>query len=392
MKKWIWIFLFFLILWPHTVAAQEEADAVSQEVLDEFAVLYGGQIQEGVQQLEGAGIDALIPNFQADQILRQLTAGQLDLSISGILNSGLHLLLGEVYRSLKILALVLALSVLCSYLTNLRSSFGKDGVEQIAFFACYILIAGIATAAFYDIAGCAKTAIDNIALFMRLIVPLMLTALVTGGAVISASVFEPVLLTVIEIAVTVIINVFLPLVMVGTAMNIVNSLSDRFKSEKLAKLLNQTVKWGLSCLLIIFVGVVGFQSIAAGGADGLSVKLTKFATSNLIPVVGGILAESVETVMNCSVVIKNSVGLLGILVVALIAVTPLLKIAATLLIFRITAAIAEPVSDPKIVKCLSHLADSVSVIFSMLAAVSVMFIIVLTIVVNAGNSAIMLGR
>lgn len=145
-------------------------------------------------------------------------------------------------------------------------------------------------------------------------------------------------------------------------------------------------------MLTVFVGAAGIQSIASAGADGLTVKLTRFATSNLIPVVGGILSESVETVMNCSVLIKNSVGVLGVICLVVIAAGPLLKIAAVLIIFRLTAAVAEPVSEPRVVQCLSELANSLSVLFSMLAAATVMFVIVLTIVINAGNTAVMLGR
>ena len=76
---------------------------------------------------------------------------------------------------------------------------------------------------------------------------------------------------------------------------------------------------------------------------------------------------------------------MGIICVILIALRPVLKIAAILIMFRLAAAITEPVSDPKIVLCLSRLADSVSVLFSMLAAVTVMFIMVLTIMINAGS-------
>lgn len=222
--------------------------------------------------------------------------------------------------------------------------------------------------------------------------PIVITTLLTSGAIVSASVFEPALITIVEIAVMVIQTLFIPLVMISTAMNIVNNLSDQFKTQRMVKFMNQCVKWGLSIMLTVFVSVAGIQSIASAGADGLTVKLTKFAASNLIPVVGGILSESVETVMNCSVLIKNSVGVLGIICLAVIAVTPLLKIAAVLIIFRLTAAIAEPVSEPKIITCISELANSISVLFSMLAASTVMFIIVLTIVINAGNTAIMLGR
>ena len=220
----------------------------------------------------------------------------------------------------------------------------------------------------------------------------MITTLLTSGAIVSASVFEPVLLSVIEIAVGVIEYGLIPLVMITTALNIVNGLSSDFKADRLVKLLNTAVKWSLSVMLTIFISVAGLQSIASAGVDGLTVKLSKFAASNLIPVVGGILAESVETVMNCSVVIKNSVGVVGIIAVVLTALMPILKICAILIIFRLSAAVAEPVSDAKIITCISRLADSISVLFSMLAAVTVMFVIILTVVVNAGSSVLMLGR
>ena len=63
-----------------------------------------------------------------------------------------------------------------------------------------------------------------------------------------------------------------------------------------------------------------------------------------------------------------------------------------LILFRISAALAEPVSDPKIITCISRLGDSISVLFSILAAVTVMFIIVVTIMINAGNNAVFFGR
>ena len=181
-------------------------------------------------------------------------------------------------------------------------------------------------------------------------------------------------------------------VMISAALSIVNGMSDKFKTDRLVKLIGSTVKWGLSLTLTIFVSLAGLKSIAAAGVDGLTLKLGKFAASNLIPMVGGILSESVETVMSCSVVIKNSVGVLGVICVVLIAIHPLLKIGAVLILFRICAAICEIITEPKIVVCISRLADSVAVLLSILTAVTVMFVMVLTIMINAGSSAVYLGR
>ena len=144
--------------------------------------------------------------------------------------------------------------------------------------------------------------------------------------------------------------------------------------------------------MTLFVGIMGLQGVVTGSADGLTVKVTKFAAANLIPMVGGILSESVETVMNCSVVIKNSVGVLGIIFVILIAAVPILKVTASLIVFRLCAAVVQPISDKKIVKCISELADSIAGILALMVAVAVMFIIIITIIINVGNSAAMLGR
>ena len=108
--------------------------------------------------------------------------------------------------------------------------------------------------------------------------------------------------------------------------------------------------------------------------------------------VGGILAETVETVMNCSVVIKNAIGIVGIIAVVVIAVLPIIKMTACLILFRLCAALIQPIAEKKWVKCISEFGDSVSSTLAMAVTVVVMFVIILTIIINVGNSAILLGR
>ena len=382
------LFAACLIMMCQNVYAGQTDD--TQPLLDEYSDLYGGIFDE---KLDASGVfDGILPEFSAKDILKQLNSGDISLAPSEVLQYILRLLLGEVYDGAKLMALVLAMSVLSSYLSGLKSGFGGAAVADCAFYACFTVISGIASAAFYEAALCASQAIENVAVFMRFIVPVLVTTLLTSGAAISAQTLEPTLLAIVEVAVWVIETVFIPGVMISTALNIVNGMSDKFKTDRMVKLLNSAVKWGLSVMLTVFVSLAGLKSIASAGADGLAVKLSKFAASNLIPMIGGILAESVETVLNCSVVIKNSVGILGIICLILIALRPVLKLGALLIIFRITAAVAEPVSEPKLITCISRLGDSISVLFSMIAAVTVMFVIVMTIMINAGSSAAVLGR
>ena len=385
------VLLLLITLSAPVCAADEETDA-TDGIINEYSDFYGERLQEAWNDL----YSDISPNLPADldisQLIASIAKGDLGFNVTDILNWLIKAFASEVYASVKLLTLVLALAVVSSYLTNLNDSFGKNGVGVIAHYICIILVSSVAVTAFYQVVSSAAMAAENLSVFMRMIVPLMLAALLSSGAIVSASVFEPVLLTIIELSVSLIQNLFIPVVMLLSALSIVNSLSDKLKASRLVTLLENFIKRGLSVLLTVFVAFAGLQSIASSGADGLTIKLTKFASSNLIPVVGGILSESVETIMNCSVVIKNSVGIVGIIIVVFISIAPLLKIMASLLIFRVIAAMCEKVSDAKTTTCLACLADSISLVFSMLAAITIMFVIIITIIINTGNMAAALGR
>lgn len=378
------ILLIMLFILPLNATAEEVYD--TENLLSGYSEVYGDEIEKGLSFAEN------IPEFEPSAILDELNSGKFSFDPKEALRYLLKIFLGVIADNAKLLAIVLALSVLCSYLSGLKDGFGSEGISTSAFYACYIIISGICAAAFYDASLQVSQTVSSIAIFMRVIVPIIITALVASGAIVSAASLEPTLLAMVEVAVWLIEILFIPAVMITAALNIVGGMSDKFKTDRMAKLLGSAVRWGLSIVLTVFVSFAGIKSIMSAGVDGLTLKISKFAASNLVPVVGGILAESVETVMNCSVVIKNSVGILGIICIVLIAVYPVVQIAGVLMLFRITAAIAEPITDNKVVLCISRLADSISVLFSMLVTVTVMFVIVLTIMINAGSSAVYLGR
>ncbi len=386
MKKIIFIFLIVASL-----NFNVEAEEGYEDIMDEYISSYSEELQAAAQNENGDNIRAVLPDFNTETLLRKSASGQEVFELGDVLGKLWELLWGEVKNTLKIMLYVMILSVLCSYLSALSNERNKD-VSNIAFYACYIIIAGICSATFLDIMECGLGAVNNMVLIARVVVPVVITSLAVTGAVTSATVFQPMFLGIIEISLTVIKKFFVPIIMLLTSLNIVNCMSEKINAEKMVQFLSKVVKWGLSVMLTIFVGAAGLQSFASGSFDGLSVKLTKFAASNLIPVVGGILSESVETVMNCSVIIKNAVGIVGIVILVLSMALPLVKIAACLIVMRLTAAIIQPVSDEKTVKCLSGTADAVGLIFGIVFAVTIMLVLVLTIMLNAGNSAIMLGR
>ncbi len=375
------IILFAVSFIPCGVYAEEIN--IGEQLIDEYSNIYSDYLMQGAaDDIIDNALSPYSDGFSLSEFISRIAAGDIPLDPKGIAGELGMSLFGEVLGVLKSMMFVVALAVLSSFLSNMSSSFGKESINHMAYYVCFISVVGIASKVFFDVQNVAASAIENLVLFMRCIVPIMITSLITCGAVVSASALEPFLIGIIQIASSLIRSVFLPLVMVGTALGIVNSLSDELKTTGLISLINKAVKYGLSVLLTIFVAFAGLKSIASSGADGLTIKLTKFASSNLIPVVGSILSDSVETVMNCSALIKNSVGVIGVIIVFFITAMPLIKIIASLLVFRITAAICEPIGVKGIVECITSMANGISMAFSMLAAIEVMFVMVLTIIIN----------
>jgi stage III sporulation protein AE len=108
-----------------------------------------------------------------------------------------------------------------------------------------------------------------------------------------------------------------------------------------------------------------------------------------VPVVGKILGDAVDSVLGGSVILKNAVGLLGIIVILGIALTPIIKAAILMIIFNVAAVIIEPISDSRITKCMSGVGDSIKILFGIMVTVTFLFIISITLVVKMSNFSIM---
>lgn len=382
LKKIGLILIFAVAVTAFPAAAEEQPADYGGEILGGYADLYGGRIESGVGGLISDAVSPYAEGFSIREFLSRAAAGEIDLNLKSVLAEAGRALFGRVTAAAKSMAGVLGAAILGAFLTGTVSGFEKSGAFKAASYACLIAAASIASTVFYECLEQVVESVESLAVFMRCVVPVMIAALMSSGAVVSASALEPSLLAVIEISVTLIKSLFLPLVMIGAGIGIVNSMSEEIKTGRLIGFINGFVKYGLSVLLTIFVAFAGLRSVAASGADALTLKLAKFASSNLIPLVGGILSDSVETVLRCGTVIKNALGVLGIAAVAFIVLTPIIEIAAALIVFRLTAALCEPISSKSVTECLSCMADGIAAALSMLISVSVMFIIMLTVMIN----------
>lgn len=145
----------------------------------------------------------------------------------------------------------------------------------------------------------------------------------------------------------------------------------------------------MGIVLTILVGVLSLEGSLTSSVDGITAKTAKAAVSNFIPVVGKILGDAVDTVIGCSNILKNAVGIVGVIVVIGICLMPIIKLAILTITYYVTSAVIQPIADDKIVSLLSGMGDTFKVLLGMLIAVAVMLIIGITLVIKISNSGLM---
>ncbi len=324
-----------------------------------------------------------------DMIIKTIK-GQTDYTVGGIFNRISTLLFEEIFINSKLLAQLIFISILCALLSNLTKSLGESTASNAAFYGCYLVMIGISIKSFIIAMEVGQVAIDNMVSFMQALIPVLLSLLIAVGNVTASAIFKPVIVASIGISSTIIKDIIIPLIFLTTILAIVNNFTSKIQISKLSSLLKQICISLMGLLLTIFLGVISIQGVIASSTDGVTMRTAKFAVDNFIPIVGGFVSEAIDAVLGCSLLLKNAIGVVGLIVLMLIISFPILKILSLILIYKVAAALIEPITDTKIVDCLNDMSSSLTILFGTVLTVAIMFFIAVTAVVGAGNITAMI--
>lgn len=279
--------------------------------------------------------------------------------------------------------------VVHSILKTISDGLDNKGISQITYYVEYILIVTLIMANFTSIIELTKETIENLIGFMNTLIPILITLMITTGSITTANVVQPIILFAITFIGNTISSVILPLLLASTVLGIVSNISDKVQINKLSKCFKSSIVWILGIVLTVFVGFLSIEGTLTSSVDGLTAKTAKAAVSNFIPIVGKILGDAVDTVIGCSTVLKNAVGVVGIIVVIGICILPIIRLSILTISYYLTSAVCEIIADEKIVKLLEQMAGSFKILLAILFSVSTMLLIGITLVIQISNSGLM---
>ncbi|OME86990.1 stage III sporulation protein AE [Paenibacillus sp. FSL A5-0031] len=368
---------------------QANADELAKELTtQQIGGLETGAVESYWNNLRSE-YGGFFPEQHIPSFMEMILPGGDGLKLTDMLSGLLKYLWHEVLYNGKLLVTIVMLTVFSMVLETLQNAFERNAVSKVAYSITYMVLIIIAVNSFHVAMGYAKGAIESMIQFMLAMVPLLLTLLASMGNVVTVSVLHPLIIFMIHAVGTLIYTLVFPLLFFSAVLHIASALSEKFKVTQLANLLRNIGVGVMGVLLTVFLGVISVQGATGAVTDGVTLRTAKFVTGNFVPVVGRMFSDAADTVISASMLAKNAIGLAGVIILLFISAFPAIKILTLALIYNIAAAVMQPLGESPIVTCLETIGKTMIYVFAALAAVSLMFFLAVTIILTAGNAAMM---
>ena len=351
------------------------------------------------QEMTAEGTSVLeLPDYLELSDLEEKLRGMTDFSdlsfsdlvlelLQGKLPSGISGLWGEVWRLLfsylggqKQLAVqILLIALFSAVCTNFIRVFENSQISDISFYMMYLLIGTLLIGAFAEMQALTVNTLKSLFQFVTLLLPAYVVTIVFSAGSVSALGFYELTLLSVHILQLLFIKMVLPLIQIYVVFLFFNQLTQEDLFSQASEFLKTLLEWILKTTTAILVGLQTIQCLVAPAVDTLK-NSTAHRIVKALPGVGGLMDSAAETIAGSALVIKNAVGVAGMIVVLLICLLPFLKLGLSVLLFRLLCALLQPISEKRMVDCIRSFSDGVMLLMKTMLAGLAVFLVSLAMI------------
>ena len=339
----------------------------------------------GMDELE-KGMQQLFPDFRisAAQLLGQLLQGDV-LGAAGALLQEVMRGMGTYVSGIKnILIWLIVLGILSALLIHFVEVFDKHQIADLSFYFIYLLMGVILLQCFFDVLQTARDIMENIILFVKLMVPTYLLAVGVASGPTTVGVGYQLMLLLIYGTEKILLGVVLPLIYSYGLLNLINGIWVEEKLALLTDLLEKAIGWILKASLGVVTGISVFQSLITPVLDSVKTSAVEKALSAL-PGIGNAADGILELAVGSAVVIRNSIGVLLLLLLIAACAVPLLQILLTAVFIKGAAAFMGIVSDKRVTNCTDCMGNAGMLLFRTAGTAMLLFLITLALLATGSK-------
>lgn len=315
-------------------------------------------------------------------IIGQILSGKFFENYPDIFSGIMAAVGGVVLAVLPVVVLIVAITILCGFVGTAKDN---GGISNLVFFVAYAAVVLIVVGSVVDLVAMVGNTLQMLKNQVDLVFPIILTLMVAGGANASAGIYQPAVAVLSSGIIQIFTLVVMPLFVISFAFSVVSHLAPNTKLDKFVSFFTALFKWIVGICFTVFLSFMAIQGITAGSFDSISIRATKMTVSGYIPIVGNYLSQGFDLIMASSILIKNAVGLSGILLLLGIVLTPIIKIVVFSLAIKLASAVTQPVGDSRISNFLTAIGKSFSMLVACLIGVSFMYLVSLALFIMTGN-------
>lgn len=307
-------------------------------------------------------------------------------SISDFITWFWELLFSELEANKMLFLEVILITFCFSLLKNTAGSFGSAYISDVCFLLVYSVLALMLLKSMYVFQEIVAGTIEQSVSFMRVFVPCFCTGMFFSSNVYASGGFYQIAFVVIYLVEWAFEQVLLPCIHVYVLLQIFNYFFEETQFGNLAELLQTIVNWGLKVSGTAVFGLSVVQNLINPVKDRMA-QGTVSKVVSVIPGVGGAAGSAGEVILGAGMMIKNGIGIAGIVVLICIGIGPLLKTACLSLLYKIMAAVTEPLSDRRISGCIQQLSNGAVLYMKVQGYCLMLFFITIALAVSATSFA-----
>lgn len=370
------------------VNAEENREAAqsSEEVAEEDT----GRIQQEVE-------DALLSEFDFDEIedslrrmfprekisFSEVVSELMSGDIAGVGKIFVEYLSDQIFYEFRYnrenLVYMLLVALTAAVFTNFAGAFQNRQVSEISFYILYMLLITLCLTAFRIATQGLEEQLDSLLDFMRVLCPSYFLAVAFASGSVTSLFFYNVILFLIYAVEIVVVRFLLPVINVYIMVQVLGNLTGEDFLSEFAGLLQKIVSWILRTLLAGIIGINVVQGLLAPAVDTLR-RSALTRTAEALPWVGNAVGGTAEVVLGTAVLIKNGIGMAGAIITVLICAVPVLRMLILAFLYRLAAALVQPVSDKRITGCISSVSEGYELLVRVIFTAGVLFLLTIAVV------------
>ena len=282
-----------------------------------------------------------------------------------------------LYNRKTIVYIILA-ALVAAVFSNFADAFQNRQISDISFYVIYMLLITLCLTAFQTAVSGLEEKMGLLTEFIRALAPAYFMAMAFASGSAAALVFYNLILFLIYIVELIIIHILLPAVNIYVMICVLGSLIEEDFLSELAGLIRKAVTWALHGLLACVAGINIIQGLLAPAVDSVK-RSTLTRTAEAVPWVGDLMGGTAEILTGTVILIKNGIGMAGAVVALVICATPLLQMVITALMYKLAAALVQPVSDKRIISCIRGVSEGYELLVRILFTAGALFLITIAV-------------